>query len=198
MPFTLSGIIANLYRKNAIGYTKRNIELCTINNHLPDYYKRKKMEYLKIAITLGVLSGALILYIANRKATQQYKQKYKNMATWHLTEDEFVDKVYDFKDNSSVLKFKGDKPVIVDFFATWCGPCKRLSPIMDELGAEYEGKIDIYKIDVEQCPNLAAAFGIQSIPTLLFIPMNQEPQMAQGALPKNNLKQIIDEFLLGQ
>lgn len=198
MPFTLSGIIANLYRKNAIDYTKRNIELCTINNHLPDYYKRKKMEYLKIAITLGVLSGALILYIANRKATQQYKQKYKNMATWHLTEDEFVDKVYDFKDNSSVLKFKGDKPVIVDFFATWCGPCKRLSPIMDELGAEYEGKIDIYKIDVEQCPNLAAAFGIQSIPTLLFIPMNQEPQIAQGALPKNNLKQIIDEFLLGQ
>ena len=156
------------------------------------------MSSIRIGIVVFVIVAALVLYFANRKASKQYKQKYKGMAALHLFEDEFVDKVYDFRNNSGQLEFKGDKPVIVDFFATWCGPCKRLAPIMDELGAEYEGKIDIYKIDVERCPNLSAAFGIQSIPTLLFIPMNGEPQMAQGALPKNNLKKVIDEFLLGQ
>lgn len=156
------------------------------------------MNSIKIGIVVFTVLMAIVLYVANRKASKQYKQTYKGMAALHLTEDEFVDKVYDFRSNTGELVFKGDKPVIVDFFATWCGPCKRLAPIMDELGQEYQGKIDIYKIDVEKCPNLSAAFGVQSIPTLLFIPMNEEPKMAQGALPKNNLKQIIDEFLLGQ
>lgn len=155
------------------------------------------MGTFKLVIVILVLLGALALYIANSRASKQYKQTHKTMATLHLNEDEFVDKVYDFRSTTDYLKFKGDKPVLVDFFATWCGPCNRLAPIMDELGAEYEGKIDIYKIDVERCPNLAGVFGVQSIPTLLFIPKNGEPKMAQGALPKNNLKQIIDEFLLG-
>ena len=154
------------------------------------------MSSIRIGLVLFAVITAIVLYVANRKASKQYKQKYKGMTALHLTEDEFVDKVYDFRNGQAQLEFKGDKPVIVDFFATWCGPCKRLAPIMDELREEYDGKIDIYKIDVERCPNLSAAFGIQSIPTLLFIPMNEEPKMSQGALPKNNLKQIIEDFLL--
>lgn len=86
---------------------------------------------------------------------------------------------------------------IIDFYATWCGPCKAIAPILEELAKEYAGKIVIYKIDTDKERELAAAFGISSIPTLLFIPAKGDPQVAQGALPKESLKRAIDEFLLG-
>lgn len=93
--------------------------------------------------------------------------------------------------------FAGDKPAIVDFYATWCGPCRQVAPILEELAKEYDGKIVIYKIDTDKEQGLAAAFGIRSIPTILFIPQQGKPQVAQGALPKEELKKAIDEFLLG-
>lgn len=116
----------------------------------------------------------------------------------HLTKDEFLQKVYNYEKNPNEWKYEGDKPAIVDFYATWCGPCKMLAPILEELAKEYDGQIVVYKIDTEKEPELSAAFGIRSIPTLLFIPKSGDPQVAQGAMPKASLKKAIDEFLLGK
>ena len=113
-----------------------------------------------------------------------------------LTSESFNAKVYDTaKEGSAYL---GDKPAIVDFTATWCGPCRKLAPILEELAVEYEGKIDIYKVDVDKCRDLAQAFGISSIPALLFIPMDSEPQMLVGLRGKDALKKDIDKLLLGK
>lgn len=111
-----------------------------------------------------------------------------------LTKEAFLEKVFDYTANSE-WKFKGDKPCIIDFYADWCGPCKMVSPILDELSEEYKGKVDIYKIDTEAEQELAAAFGIRSIPSILFVPLNEQPQMARGALPKNSFEQLIEEVL---
>ena len=117
------------------------------------------------------------------------------MATIHLTKDEFLKRVSNYEANPSNWKFLGDKPAVVDFFAQWCGPCKALSPILEEVSNEYEGKVDIYKVDVDEEEELSAAFGIRTIPTLLFIPMNETPKVMVGGLPKNKLKEAIDSIL---
>lgn len=114
----------------------------------------------------------------------------------HLTKQDFINKVANYEQNPNEWKFLGERPALIDFYASWCGPCKRMSPIMDELAAEYEGKVDIYKVNVESEEELAALFGIQSIPSLLFIPMTGAPQMAQGAMPKQALTDAIDNVLL--
>lgn len=114
----------------------------------------------------------------------------------HLTKAEFLEKVYNFEKKPNEWKYEGDKPAIVDFYATWCGPCKMVAPILEDLAKEYDGQIVIYKVDTEKEPELAAAFGIRSIPSLLFIPMEGKPEMAQGAMPKASFKKAIDEFLL--
>lgn len=119
------------------------------------------------------------------------------MGTIHLNKEEFLKKVTNYEENSGEFKFEGDKPCIVDFYAEWCGPCKMIAPILEELADEYAGKIDIYKIDTEKEEELAAVFGIRSIPTLLFCPMNQPPQMAKGAMGKADFKKAIDDLLLG-
>jgi thioredoxin len=113
----------------------------------------------------------------------------------HLTKETFLNKVFNYEQNKE-WKFEGDKPCLIDFYADWCQPCKMVAPILEELAAEYEGKIDIYKIDTEDQQELAGAFGIRSIPSLLFCPMGEQPQMAQGALPKETLKQVINDVLL--
>ena len=118
------------------------------------------------------------------------------MKTIHLTKAEFLKKVANYETNPNEWKYLGDKPAIVDFYASWCGPCKTIAPILEELAAEYGDKIYIYKVDTEEEEELAAAFGIRSIPTLLFIPMNGKPQMAQGAMPKSAFKDAINEVLL--
>ncbi len=112
----------------------------------------------------------------------------------HLTKETFKAKVFDFENNKD-WKFEGDKPCLVDFYAEWCGPCKMLAPVLEELKNEYEGKLDIYKINTEQEQELASMFGIRSIPSLLFIPKDGEPQMAQGALPKEQLKKAFADVL---
>lgn len=109
-----------------------------------------------------------------------------------LTVETFQEKISDL---GGEFKFKGEKPVLIDFYADWCMPCKTVAPIVEELSTEYEGKVDIYKINTEEQPELAGAFGIQSIPSLLFIPVEGQPQMALGALPKDVfVKQFTDLF----
>jgi thioredoxin 1 len=113
----------------------------------------------------------------------------------HLTKETFLNKVFNFEENKE-WKFEGELPCLIDFYADWCQPCKMVAPILEELSKEYSGKINIYKIDTESEVELAGAFGIRSIPSLLFCPKNGQPQMAMGALPKEALKKAIEDVLL--
>ncbi len=115
--------------------------------------------------------------------------------TEHLTKETFLEKVFDYTQNKE-WKFAGELPCIIDFYADWCQPCKMVAPILEELSGEYAGKINIYKIDTEAEQELAAVFGIRSIPSMLFCPKNDKPQMAVGALPKDALKDAIEKVLL--
>ena len=119
------------------------------------------------------------------------------MATVNLNKIDFLKKVSNYEANPQEWKFLGERPALIDFYATWCGPCKGLAPVLEELSEEYAGKIDIYKIDVDEEFELASLFGIRSVPTLLFVPMEGTPQMAQGALSKSTLKEAIESVLLG-
>lgn len=112
----------------------------------------------------------------------------------HLDDNSFKEKVFDFV-NSKEWAFKGDKPVLVDFYTTWCGPCKRVAPVLEELQKEYGDKIQIYKVNTEKAPAVSAAFGIRSIPSFLFIPAKGKPRMSQGALPKETFVKAITEVM---
>ena len=142
---------------------------------------------MKRITTTLLMAGTLLLSALPLTAYGQERESGKNeekmeTGTIHLTKAEFLQKVW--------------KPAIVDFFATWCGPCKALGPVLEELAQEYGDRIVIYKVDVDQERELAGAFGIRSVPTLLYIPADGEPSMSPGAPSKAQLKQIIDEHLL--
>jgi thioredoxin len=117
------------------------------------------------------------------------------MATIQLTTEKFKEEVFDYT-ASKEWNYKGKLPAIIDFYADWCGPCKMVAPILEELSAEYEGKINIYKIDTEAEQELSAVFQIRSIPSMLFIPVGKQPMMQAGALPKGALKEAIENELL--
>lgn len=110
----------------------------------------------------------------------------------HLTKDSFKQKVFDYQ-NKEAYEFKGKHPVLVDFYATWCGPCKAIAPILDELQEEYKDKIDFYKVDSDIENELAAAFNIRSIPTLIFVPVDAQPQVASGAMSKAQFKELFQK-----
>lgn len=132
----------------------------------------------------------------NKVEDQKTINQEKKMGTIHLTKADFLKKVANYETNPTEWKYLGDKPCIIDFYASWCGPCKMVAPILEDLAKEYDGKIYIYKVNTEEEQELAAAFGIRSIPTILFCPVGKAPQMAQGALPKETLKKAISEVLL--
>lgn len=111
-----------------------------------------------------------------------------------LSTQDFKEKVFNFE-TSKTWDFKGNRPAIIDFYADWCGPCKRLTPILEEISKEYNGKVDVYKVDTDAETEVAQAFGIMSIPSILFIPVGSEPQMAVGGLPKETIEQAIKEVL---
>ena len=115
--------------------------------------------------------------------------------TEHLTAESFRTKVFDYERNKE-WKYEGVLPGLIDFWAPWCGPCRMVGPLIDELSNEYEGKVNFYKVNTDEEQELSAAFGIRSIPSLLFIPPEGDPKMAMGALPKKELKKIIDQELL--
>ena len=112
----------------------------------------------------------------------------------HLTKESFKNKVIDFESNQE-WSFAGDKPCIIDFYADWCNPCKIVAPILKNLVEEYEGKVDIYKVNTEKEQELASVFNIRSIPSILFVPKDGKPQMSMGALPKENFVQTIKDVL---
>jgi len=112
----------------------------------------------------------------------------------HLTTQTFKEKVFNYETNKE-WKFEGDKPCLIDFYADWCQPCKMVAPILEELAQEYDGKLDIYKVNTEEERELSSVFGIQSIPSLLFVPKDGQPQMAMGALPKETFEKAIGDVL---
>jgi thioredoxin len=116
----------------------------------------------------------------------------------YLSYNTFLTKVWDFESNSQEWVYEGDVPCVIDFYADWCGPCKRVAPIMDDLAAKYDGKVKIYKINTDKERQLSAAFGIRSIPSVLFVPMTGKPMMQTGALPKDQYIKIIEEELLNK
>ncbi|MBN2455196.1 MAG: thioredoxin [Sedimentisphaerales bacterium] len=111
-----------------------------------------------------------------------------------LTKNSFLQKVFNYEQNKE-WKFEGELPCIIDFYADWCGPCKMVEPVLQELAQEYQGKLNIYRVDTQAQQELAAAFSIQSIPSVLFVPLNDKPQMVIGALPKITLEKVIKEVL---
>lgn len=112
----------------------------------------------------------------------------------HLTKETFLNKVFNYEKNKE-WKFEGEKPCVIDFYADWCSPCKMVAPILEELAKDYDGKIDVFKVNTEEEQELASAFGIRSIPSFLFVPAEGEPQMALGALPKETFVNAFKEVL---
>lgn len=134
-------------------------------------------------------------------ATYTYAQSATAEATEtgkvvNIGKKEFLDRVYDYEKNPHTWTYKGQKPALIDFYADWCGPCRMLSPVLKSLAAQYKDEIVVYKINTDKEQELAAAFGITSLPTLLFVPVGEMPQVAQGALPKKVLEKGINEVLL--
>ena len=117
------------------------------------------------------------------------------MATIHLKNEEFIKRIADYKSNPIGFEFLGDKPAVIDFYASWCGPCQRLLPVIETLSDEFEGKIDIYKVNVDQEEELAAAFNIRTIPTLIFIPMDGKPEREVGGKSESELRERLNNLL---
>ena len=154
------------------------------------------MRNLKNLLMVAV---ALILVSCSMAAKSEKNETEKMSAQGEvvvLNKADFLSKVYNYEKNQTQWVYEGSKPCIIDFYADWCGPCKRVAPILKELAAQYKNDLIVYKVNVDNEKELAAAFGIQSIPTLLFIPATGKPQIAQGALSKEQLVEQINNFLL--
>lgn len=128
--------------------------------------------------------------------TVNAQEEKKESKVQHLTYKEFLKKVWDFEKSPNTFVYKGKLPAIVDFYADWCGPCRRVAPIMEKLAEEYDGKLLIYKVNTQNETGLASAFQIRSIPTVLFIPMEGQPMMQVGALPEEGYRQVIEQHLV--
>lgn len=151
------------------------------------------MKKILIAMTLMAAMAA-----CTTNAQTKTEKKDKTMKTIELNKQQFIEKVFDFESNPTTWKYEGSKPAIVDFYATWCRPCQMVAPILEELAEEYGDSIVIYKVDTDREREISAAFGIRSIPSLLFIPAEGKPQMVQGAMGKADFRNAIDKILLGK
>jgi thioredoxin 1 len=140
-----------------------------------------------------LFSAILLITVFTCSCGQQKKDN--TGAVIHLTNEQFKKLVFNYEVNKE-WKYLGDKPAIIDFYATWCGPCKMMSPRLEEIAKEYAGKLVVYKVDTDQEQQLSASLGIQSLPTIVFVPKNGQPQVSMGAIPKESLVKAIHEVLL--
>ena len=170
----------------------RNIGMIFIN--LPADKKTFDMKTIRIIVAAAAIIAMALTSCGNAGAKTDGKKQTKKGGVIELNAESFGKKVYDIK--AAELVYLGDKPAIVDFTASWCGPCQRISPILEELAAEYEGKIVIYKVDVDKCGDIARAFDISSIPAIMYIPVNGTPQMTVGARDKAKFVKEIQTYLL--
>ena len=138
-----------------------------------------------------ILTLICIAFSANIFAQEKEETKVIN-----LTYNEFIKKVWNFEKSPEAFLYEGKLPCVVDFYATWCGPCRKVSPIMERIAKEYDGMLIVYKIDVDKEPKLSSTFGVRSIPTVLFIPKEGQPMKQVGALSEQQYKQIIENNLL--
>jgi thioredoxin len=152
---------------------------------------RKLKLYIIIPAVL-ILLGVLTAFVISGNNKSENKN-IKNME--HLTAATFKEKVFNYETNKE-WKYEGTQPCIIDFYADWCGPCKAVAPVLEQLAAEYDGKLVVYKIDTDKEQELASVFGIRSIPSILFVPMAGQPQMSVGAMSKDGFVQAIDNILL--
>ena len=156
--------------------------------------KLLSIAFAALLITACGSSNSQARPASDKTQTEQNGQKQEK--TIHLTKAEFLQKVYNYETSPGTWKYEGDKPCIVDFYADWCGPCRMVSPVLEELAAQYKDEIIVYKINVDKEKELAGVFGVRSIPTILFVPKEGKPMLAQGALPKEEFVKQIDSFLL--
>ncbi len=140
-----------------------------------------------ILIAMMILATAFTVNAQDKKDDSKVK---------HLTYNEFLHKVWDFEDDPTTFKYRGKLPAVVDFYADWCGPCRRVAPIMEKMAEEFEGRLVVYKVNTDQERDLATAFNVKSIPMVLFIPVKGQPLMQVGAMQEADYRRIIEEKLL--
>jgi thioredoxin len=156
------------------------------------------MKKINNLIYFSIVFSLMSCLSANKNKENKVEQITSGGEVVVLNKADFLAKVFNYEKNPETWLYEGDKPCIVDFYADWCGPCKKVSPILRDLAVLYKNDIVVYKVDVDSENELAAAFGIQSIPTLLFIPKDGDPQVSLGALPREELVKQIDSYLLGR
>ena len=141
-----------------------------------------------------VILIALVMMVTAMTANAQEKKTESKVK--HLTYNEFLKKVWDFERNPTTFEYKGKLPAVIDFYADWCGPCRRVAPIMEKMAADYEGKLLVYKVNVSEEKDLAAVFQVRSIPMVLFIPVKGMPYKQVGAMQEQNYREVVEEQLL--
>ncbi len=146
---------------------------------------------------LASVAAVSVLSACGGNARRQ-KTENRKMEVKELTRNEFLDRVYNYEKYPGEWRYEGDRPALIDFYATWCGPCKAMAPIVEDMAGAYGDRIAVYKVDVDKEPELAAAFGIRSIPTFYLIPMSGKPTIIQGAMSKQQLAGQIDHALLNK
>lgn len=152
-----------------------------------------KKLFKVLALATALLPLSISTACASNQGGQEKTQEAKVVKK--ITAKEFREKVWDYREASGGFKFVGTRPVILDFYADWCPPCRKLSPKLEELAKKYDGQVDVYKIDVDSETELARVFGVKSIPMLLFIPVEGEPAQTLGDLPKTSLEEGIQRIL---
>ena len=158
--------------------------------------KRTKKERIFAEILKNMKKAFFIALFLMMAGTAVKAQDNNTSKVIHLTYKEFLSKIWDFEKHPNEFVYRGKTAAIVDFYADWCGPCRKVGPIMEKLAVEYDGRLAVYKVNIDQERDLATAFQVRSIPAVLFIPLKEQPMMQVGAMSEANYKKVIEEQLL--